>query len=173
MSVRCSSLDILACLTFNVAASSSCVRLRAARSSSSGMSRSIRAVSDSLCAWASGDMRSRNSLKFRTFGISILLFQFFQVLIVEPVCDGDENLVPTAIAGFVAADQQESISVWIERIENPVWTPFMLNPQLPHMPMAASSDLRAIRMTQCDTLQFQKAYRRIHADLFGLAQFIP
>ena len=49
----------------------------------------------------------------------------------------------------------------------------MLNPQLPHVPMAASSDLRAIRMTQCDTLQFQKAYRRIHADLFGLAQFIP
>jgi hypothetical protein len=101
------------------------------------------------------------------------LLQFFEVPIVQPVCDGDENLIPAGIPGLVSPDEQQGVSIRVESIENPVGTALVLNAEFPHMGVPAHKDLGAMRRTEGHSHDLQQADNGIYADLFFLAQTVP
>jgi hypothetical protein len=70
----------------------------------------------------------------------LFFFQLFQMLVVDVISFGHELFVPSIIAGFIPADQQDRCSARIERIKGPVRAPLMLDAKLAHMIMPRCFD---------------------------------
>ena len=75
------------------------------RSSFSGISASMACALTSARARDRGDMRARSSQNFLAIG-KPFLSQLRQMLLIEPVGDGNMRVVPTRVSCLVAADQQ-------------------------------------------------------------------
>ena len=55
------------------------------------------------------------------------------MFVVQPVRDRNITLVPPIIARFFSTDQKNGDATWIERIENPIRLPAVLDSQLAHV----------------------------------------
>jgi hypothetical protein len=77
--------------------------------------------------------------------IVFLLFEFFQILLVDTIRVRHIFLVPPVIAGLVAAQEKNRGAAWIENIQNAVWTTPMLHAQLAQRGMAGSIYLARMR----------------------------
>jgi hypothetical protein len=63
----------------------------------------------------------------------ILLLQSCEMLVIEPVRNWNEFLVPAIVARFVAPDEQDRASPWIEGLEDSVRAAGMLDARFLHM----------------------------------------
>src|ERR1039457_2246089 len=138
ISVRRSILETFDCLMRSNVARCSCVSSRAARSWSRLIFSRVSFTRAATLSRASGVIFASSSLKF----LAIVLFlQICKVLIVQPIGDGNEDLVPALLAGLVAADRQNGCAIRVERVQHTVWTPLVLNPQFAHMFVPAGGDV--------------------------------
>ena len=55
---------------------------------------------------------------------------------VNPVGNRNEHVVPSPIAGFVSAYEQQRHAAWIKCVKHAQRSPAMLDPKLAHMPVA-------------------------------------
>ena len=62
----------------------------------------------------------------------LLIFQLFQMLVVNVICPRNVFLVPSVVSCLVSAAQQNCCAARIERINNAVRASFMLNPEFAH-----------------------------------------
>jgi len=63
-----------------------------------------------------------------------------EILVVEPIGQRNESIVPTVIAGFAATDEQQRRAPGIEGVEYPQRAPSMLHAELTQMPMSGTGD---------------------------------
>lgn len=66
------------------------------------------------------------------------------MLIVQPVRDGDNHVVPSVVARLVAADERQRNPARVKRIQHPIRAPAVLNAQLAHVLVLRLSDAGAI-----------------------------
>ena len=118
-------------------------------------------------------MASRNSLNFLAILDQTFLSQYRQMLVIQTIRTRDEILVPAIDTGLVAADQQDRSAPWIERVQDTVGPPRMLNPQLAHMPMLRSLHARTVREGQPRTHRFKQPHGNVDRLLLGFSQRIP
>src|ERR1017187_10877052 len=68
----------------------------------------------------------------------------------------DERVIPSVVSGLVAADQEDRGPPWIECVQYPIWSPGMLDSQLPHVFVFGSLDARTIRMLERHAVFFEQ-----------------
>ena len=99
--------------------------------------------------------------------------KLFQVFVIQLIGDGDMNLIPTIVPGFVTADQQNRHAARVKGIERSVWTSSVLCSKFTHVSMFGAIDATAVRMTERGTTRFQQLNRGRHRNLLGLRQTGP
>lgn len=87
------------------------------------------------------------------------------MLIIESVRDRNKHLVSSLVPRFVAANQENSGTQWIERIQDPKWASCMLNPEFAHMPVPRSRHARRIRERQRNAVLSKQLDAITHAVL--------
>src|SRR5262245_34824691 len=173
ISVRRSSLEIADCWTPRMVDRCSWVNARAARSSSSAISRIRRSAFASLRARDSGDIFACRSLTFFAIGAFTFLPELGQMLVIQPVRQGDVSLVPPIVPGLVAADQQDRRAPGVEGIEDAVGPSGVLHPELPHVRVPRGGDAGAIREPQRGPETLEQDYHSIHILLLLGRQALP
>src|SRR5215218_5888615 len=148
MSARRSSLEMADCLTPKMVDRCSWVSARAARSSSSAISLMRRSAFASLRARDSGDIFACRSLTFVAIGPFTFLPELGQMLVVQPVRQGDGGLVPPIVPGLLTADQEDCRAPGVEGIEDAVGPAGVLHPELAHVRVPRRGDTRTIGKAQ-------------------------
>lgn len=82
--------------------------------------------------------------------------KLFQVFVIQLIGDGDMNLIPTIVPGFVTADQQNRHAARVKGIERSVWTSSVLCSKFTHVSMFGAIDATAVRMTERRTPRLQQ-----------------
>ena len=95
------------------------------------------------------------------------------MLVVEPIGERNEFIVPAALAGLVAADEQKRRSPGIERIQHSERSSAMLDAQLAEVPMPRTDDPRAMRKRQGRPEPFDQTDRRRNRFLLGSGETVP
>src|SRR6266568_496435 len=134
MSSRRSIFETFACFTSRILASSSCDTSNALRSSARVSSAAIARVRARARARACLGIFATRLENFLAIARPFL-FEQNEVLVVEPVRQRNELLIPTVVSGLVASDQQDRDAARIESIEHPIRTSRVLNAKLAHMSM--------------------------------------
>ena len=93
--------------------------------------------------------------------------------VVQPVGNGDMHVVPSLIAGFAAADQQDRTAARIERVKNAVRAAFMLDAQLAQVIVSEAVNPRRVRKTKLRSIRFEQPDRCGACLLFGFGHCLP
>jgi hypothetical protein len=80
--------------------------------------------------------------------MALFVSRFLEVLRVDPVGGTYESLIPAVISGLLAPDQQHGLPPGIERVENAIGPTAVLNPEFPHVGVAAVFDPGAVRVPE-------------------------
>jgi hypothetical protein len=99
--------------------------------------------------------------------------KLFQVFVIQLIGDGDMNFIPTIVAGFVTADQQNRHAARVKGIKRSIWTSGVLRSEFTHMPVSRAVNATAVRMTERWTPRLQQLNRSRHRNLLGLCQTGP
>src|SRR6516165_9659060 len=91
-------------------------------------------------ACASAGILPCNSRKFFALAIVLFPFQFSQMFIIWAISNGNELLIPPGVSGLLAANEQDSLALWIKSVQNAVRTTFVLDAQLAHVCLFAAFD---------------------------------
>jgi hypothetical protein len=124
-------------------------------------------------ARAAGDIFARSSLNFLAIADQPFLSQHRHVLVVEPVRQRHELLVPAIVARLVSANQQDRRSTRIERVEHAVRAASMLDTKLAHVRVPGARDAGAMRVAQVRAARFQQSDRGVDGNLLGLREPVP
>src|ERR1022692_732914 len=92
---------------------------------------------------------------------------------VDLVGHRDESVIPSVVSGFVAADQEYRGPPRIERIQYPIWSPGVLDSQLPHVFVFGRLDAGTIRVLERHTVLFEQFHVCAHACLLLCCQMVP
>jgi hypothetical protein len=95
------------------------------------------------------------------------------VLSIDCIGPGNKFLIPAGIARFVTADQQNSGSPSIERVQNPIRSALMLTSQLFHVRVAGAGNRIGMRPFKVRTTLLQQSNSEVDAILLVLRQAIP
>ena len=68
--------------------------------------------------------------------------------VVETVRDRDELFVPSVMSRLVATDQEDGDAPRVERVEDPIGAPVVLDPKLSHVAMARGLNPGAVRVPE-------------------------
>src|SRR6266511_1317013 len=78
--------------------------------------------------------------------------------VVQIVSQRHELLIPAIVPRLVASDQQDGDTPRVESVQYSIGPPSMLNPQLPHVPVARVQDRRTIGMAELRPTPFEQFY---------------
>jgi len=124
-------------------------------------------------ARAAGDIFASNSLNFLAIADQPFLSQHCNVLVIEPVRQRHELLVPAIVAGLVPADQQNRCSARIECVEHTVRTAAVLHAQLAHVRVPRARDAGAVRMPELRSALLEEPHKGPDRFLPGFRQTVP
>ena len=129
------------------------------------MSFSIAAALASLLARGPGAILRCSSLKFRVISFLLCSGAFSKVFGIQLVGAWHVDVVPPIVSALVATGQQDCGSLRIESVQDPVWPAGVLNPQLPHLGIAALCHAGTVREAQVRTQFLKQDYGSVDAPL--------
>ena len=87
--------------------------------------------------------------------------------VVQFICKWHVHFIPSFVSRLVATNEKNGASARIKRIQNPVWTSFVLNSKLTHVRIARTSYSGSVWKAKVRSSFLEKPNRCINGLLLG------
>jgi hypothetical protein len=91
-----------------------------------------------------------------------------QIIVIQFICQGNEDFVPTVNASLVSADEQDCVAARVKGVKDAIRFALMLNAQFTHLTVLGAFDVSAMGKTEIHAQVLQQPDRPRYGNLHFL-----